>query len=542
MSARRGLQGVIPNGAVVALCAWGWHVWNGSDLQPVAYGCAAVGAVAGLNGLAALTNNAHEIHNTLRSTRPHSSHGGAASFMTIKEAEKAGLCSGEGVILGTKDGKLLTDSKSVHAVYFSPSGRGKTTKSVIPNAARCMESGDWDIVITVDPKPELCVMLKGLCDKRKYQFYNINTSGRYEELVGPSARFNQCELIIRHAAQGRRGLLETCTSLNAQLIKIDRKGEDKNIWWKRGGGIRITLLQAYFALTDPGRCNYPDILAILEDPLAFEALLDEIAAREDILQGDLARMARSIIALSVADPKNHATMIDEAITALQMFRQSGAIAPVCKDTNIDFSQPAMIVLSTDMNRVETQRQLTGLNILSIMRLVADMDRPLRVKVIYDEAAFAPMDNLNDMLVIARGAGVSFELYYQSEADARRVLGDEGFRSMMANCERKVWFGLTDGAEELSKTLGEVSTLKESWRSDGNDGMGVNRSHERERLMSAHEIRQLEIGTGMAQIGNLKPVLFRTLSYAEIDPYKREIRHSPLEKGPLKLKTRVWLKK
>ena len=162
-------------------------------------------------------------------------------------------------------------------------------------------------------------------------------------------------------------------------------------------------------------------------------------------------------------------------------------------------------------------------------------------MIYDEAAFAPLENLVDLLVIGRGLGVSFELFYQSSADARRVLGKEGFESLMANCDRKVWFGLNDPkeAEELSKALGESGALKESYRGDS-DMFNINRSHEKRRLATGDQLRRLPRGLQVALIRNEKPMICETVSYGQIKPFSKQMGKSPWHERKLKLKTRVWL--
>ena len=534
--------GVLPNAALSAACVLGWIRFRGGETDPIAFLCLVVGAVAAFGALSGASHRANEVYRLVRGMRKHSAFAGTAAFMTTKEAKKAGLCNGLGYVVGTRDNTLITDNQSVHGVMFAPPGTGKTTGPVITNAALSAVSGEWDIVIVADSKPETSVMLKTFADKHQIAFYPINSSGRFEAHIGDTAFYNPCQLVIQAVADGRSSVLEDSYSLNAQLIKVAGKNGDKNIWWKRGGIKRIAVPQVYLAFIDPERCNYSDIQAMLEDPLAYGKLLDEVATRRDLLRGDLAEMAQSIIALSVDDPRNDASMLDEAITALQMFRKSGSVAAVSQRTSIDFSKPCIITLSTDMTLVETQLQYTGLCILSLMRLAVRSEPPRRMKIIYDEAAFAPLENLNDLLVIARGLGASFELYYQSEADAVRVLGQDGFKSMMANCDRKVWAGFNDPAvaEAAAKGLGETSLLKESYRRDG-ETLSQSLSHERRALVTGDELRRLPTGLQVALIRNHKPLLVERLSYGEIAPLNRQIRHSPWHAKKLREKTRVWLK-
>lgn len=549
MAERSARPNVIPNAVLCGLCVYGWHALMGTGLEPAAYVCVALAGLAGLAGLkalSALSARGHEIYTLAKASRPEVSHDGTARFQSSSETKKNGHYKPRGSLIGIQDAKLIFDDQSVHSVTFAPPGTGKTTGPVICNAALAAVSGEFDVVIYADPKPEIGPILKAFVERHGGRHLTIKPTRKFEDIFGQSAEFNPCDLLLRSAQSAPENLLGDCRSLNLQLIKQKKNGEEKAKWWKEGANDDVTVIQAYLALTDPEQCSFPNILSILEDPVRFDKLLDEISEQEDLLNGDLARMAKSIIALRMQDPKNAGSMLSEAITSLKMYRSSGAVAQISRKTSFDLSQatkrkPLVIGLSCDMTMIDDQLQLIGLNMLAIIRMAVRLPRPLKIKVIYDEAAFAPLENLVDLLVIGRGLGVSFELFYQSSADARRVLGKEGFESLMANCDRKVWFGLNDPkeAEELSKALGEYGALKESYRGDS-DMFNINRSHEKRRLATGDQLRRLPRGLQVALIRNEKPMICETVSYGQIKPFSKQMGKSPWHERKLKLKTRVWL--
>lgn len=530
--------GALLSGGLAALCAFGWHHFNNPQTEGIAWVLGLLAVLFGFKFLGAMGERAEDIHSRVRGLRKKSTHGGTAHLMTKKDAVSAGMTDPKGVPLGTKDGKLIRDANSAHACWFLPTGFGKTIGPIMLIAAHCITSEDWDLVIVNDPKPEAGVMLKPLCEAHGVAFHSINASGRFEDLMGKSS-WNPCQVALDVVDKGRPSLLEHCDATNGLMIKVDRNGEDKNAWWKRTGIRDISSPQAYWALTDRDRCNYAEILRVLSDPLENAKLLDEMAGREDLLNGDLAARAKTLLALSISDPKNYGSSLDEAVTALQMFGKSGSIAGVSSKTSIDLNQKSLITLSNDMTLVDSQSQFASLVMMTIMRASMLRDRPLRIKILYDEAAFSPCHNLSDIFVIARGAGASLEVFWQTVGDAKRILGENAFDGMMGNCDRKVYGGFTDpkAASEFAQGLGETGILKETYRQDGNR-LVRNYSHEKSQIVSGFGLRTMEKGKMVALIGNNPAIELDHLSYAEVDPWCRQIRHSIWHDKPLKMKTRV----
>ncbi|MEP1145477.1 MAG: TraM recognition domain-containing protein [Henriciella sp.] len=537
-------MGALLSGGLAALCAYGWHHFKGPETEGISLVLGILALFLAMKFLGSLAQRGEDIHKRARALRKTSAHGGTASLMTKKEARAEGLLKGDGVIVGTLENEVVRDSDSVHGVWIMPTGSGKTTGPLLVNACDCLTNGRWDVVIMNDPKPEAAPMMRTFCEKNNIGYFPINASGRFEDLIGPSAAWNPMQVGIDVAERGQPSLLEHCDSTNELLIQIDRTGSDKNIWWKRGGIRRMTTPQAYWALTDPDRCNHTETLKVLEDPLEYIKLMDKIAASEDLLQGDLSRRAKSIIAMATADPKNNGNMMDEAVTVAQMFAASGSIGNVSNKTSITFDKPCLITLSSDMTLIGSQSQFASLVMVSLMRWSVRQEKPLRVKILYDEAAFSPMQGggLNDLLVIARGLGCSVEIFFQTVGDAKRILGEDGYNAMMGNCERKVYGGLHDqaGAEAASEAVGETGVLKESFSRQGGDFV-QSYAHETRRIATGDEIRRLPKGKILVMIGNKKPLIVDHLSISEVADWKDQVRHSPWHDSPLKMKTRVRIR-
>ena len=519
----------------------------GTQYDPLAWAGAAAMLAGGAKALAAASKRSHEIFTLLKSSREETAHAGTARWGGLPDLRRNGHLKSKGMFLGIFDGRDIWDAKSVHGIWFAPPGGGKTTTAVTTNIALSACSGEYDLIIYNDPKPEIGPVLAPFFKSRGIQFYPINPSQRWSEYMGESAHFNACDFVISSAQSSPQTLLADCRSLSLQLIKAPKNdASDKNKWWKDGARETLSVLKADKALTDPENCNYPSIQRFITDPVLLESTLEDIARKEQLLDGDLAASARDLIALSVQDPKNFGSMRSEAAMALKMFTSSGAIAQISRTSSFhldqaSFKKPIVIGLTSDITCIEEQMQFAGLNLISLIKMSVRRARPLRIKVIWDEANVAPLEGLNETLNVARGLGCSFELFYQSSADAWRVLGKENFAAVLANCDRKTWFAIHDPdvAEEVSKALGEITALKESYSQYGDEETRTTLSHERRRMATASELRELPEGLMITLIGSEKPQLIEKISYAQIDPLKRKFGGNPWHGGKkYKRRTRV----
>ena len=538
--------GILTSGFFLGGGLWAYDQFSSHGQEALSYGAAFVAGVAGLKLCAAVGDFSKALWNTHKSTRRETRHAGSATLLTVKDAKARGFYKPRGDLIGMHEGRALFN-RSIHSVLFAPPGTGKTIGPVINWTAGALVSGEYDIVIVVDPKPEIAPMMAPFCKRHGFGFHPLNPTGRFSEEMGPSAHLNQCDAVIWAAQNDQTKVIDYARELIGEYIKIADDKDDKNIWWKRGGVARVLLPMAYFALTVPDRCNWPSILAVAEDDGEYRSIVDHLSNDPSLLEGDLMRKALVIAQLELADFKNHATMMDEGASSLELFTQSGGLAKISRHTSFDLDAaskktPMLITISCDATLGSQHASFITGSISALSRMVKMRNKRLKVKLIYDEASFAAMEpkKLNGYLNIWRGFGVSCDLFFQSPGDAKRVLEEKGYRSMMANCDRKIWCALEEETdlEEVSKAIGERGLLKETYRGDASENFGVHRQHERRRILTPQEIRTLPKGMALMQSKGAPFALFEMLNYAQVHPFSKQIGKSPWHDKQLKAQKRV----
>ena len=520
-----------------ALAAGGFGTYHlcahNPELAPFGYAGLAVGGIATLHGLNSLTHFIGDIVNEWKAMAPEDPSVGTAGIQSAKDLRRNGHSRPKGDFIGTCGRLVVFDNDSTHSTCFGAPGSNKTVANTLINTFLAAVSEQYDFVILNGVKGDEAPILKPAFDQYGIPLHVLHPSEKHADLIGPSAHYNSCDAAIDAARNDPSDLLPTCRLQAMQLLPQLKKGEDRNKWWKDIGTDLSTVIAAHLALTDPWNCNQPNIQRIIADPERLNDTLDEITIETCLLNGDLATMAKDLIQLQISDPKNFHTARNEISLAMQIYRPSSKIAKISRDSSFDITagtrkKPVVIILNPEVSRIGQEGLWAADVTQSLVRQVMrHSERPLRGKIIWDEAAFAPLAGLNDLLVIGR-QWFSIDLYYQSMADGRRVHGHNEFDAILANTDRKTFMSFADRgtAEYASQMMGDIGVLRRRF-SQTAEGYKPNYSHERRRYASADEwVNNFPANQQLSFLRGQKPIISVKTTYAEIDPLRRLYGKSP----------------
>ena len=466
--------------------------------------------------------------------------GGSAEWMTRRQFKHAKHHTGKGKLHGIRDGMADCSPRGVNMAVFAPPGSGKTSSDVLPMLAKAIASNEYDLIVINDPKPEIGPVIKPLVEHFGGEFIPINPAGRFEELLGPSAHFNTFDR-IKIASVSGGDVWDAAYTQARQLVPDPKQGSNDNGWWRENARALICLVASFYAETDPAKCNPVDVAETIKDMLELRPLLEAACDRIDLLLGDLAGHARDLLALMNDDPKNFGSARSEAATSMRMYSNNSAIGAHSRRTNFslgDLGKGKTKVIAITANPSSmTQRRYGGAVYEAIRATVAASPKRLRTLVLWDEAVAAPIEGLNDKIVFDRGAGFEYVFYFQSMADAKRLLGAEGFNALMASCDQRVFYNISDKeALEVSKLLGTIGESSATWRDE------AHMSHQKRPLVTPEElVTKLTQDKKLILSAGENPRISEKLYYTQIAPLRSHFGVNPWDAKKHWSRPRLWMR-
>ncbi|MEL6467777.1 MAG: type IV secretory system conjugative DNA transfer family protein [Pseudomonadota bacterium] len=257
---------------------------------------------------------------TFRALRPKRSES-SASWLTKRQARKAGLAKSKGQFLGILEGQPLFISNAVHGLLCSPARKGKTTGFVM--AALAHDIGTSRVV--ADMKGELAAQTARLIEERHGQKVIIlNPAHKFG--MG-NAAYNPLQIILDDLEFSPEDTIADAWSLAFQLVATP-PGGDRDPFWPNGTRkLIVFVVVALCVLRDEIEANLPRAFALLADNDEFERLLIE-SLDSDALGGELANLATNIASSWEDNPKHFESFREGAVQALVAFGPSGRLAPV----------------------------------------------------------------------------------------------------------------------------------------------------------------------------------------------------------------------
>ncbi|QEW21467.1 Conjugal transfer protein TraG [Marinibacterium anthonyi] len=500
---------------------WWLYAWAAGALV---FGIGVSGVVA---ELMAATLKLGRIFRALRPKRSEAS----ASWLTVKQARKAGLGQAKGLFLGILDGQPLFIDTCVHGLLCSPARKGKTTGFVM--AALCHDIGTSRIV--ADMKGELAAQTAQLIEERHGQPVIIVNPGHKFGLG--NAGYNPLQILLDDLACASEDVIADAWSLAFQLVPPPPGGERDPFWPNGTRKLIVFVVVALCVLREETEANLPGAFTVLGDNGAFVELLKE-ARDSAALGGELATLARNIAATARANIKHFESFREGAVQALVAFGPSGRLAPSMTHCDFRFAdlkrEKTTLFLVCDYSRMDVFAPWLGLLIWAALKELVRSDNAVPVQFLLDEFTNYRLPGLPNALTALGGYGVRCWMVVQELEEIARVYGREAMATILSQTDVKQFFGVSslETARLVSQMLGEEEVSSESFGLGATPGetpsLSIGKS--RKPLLTPDQIRRLSDDEQILFIKNLRAARVMKAGYHEVMPWRMQVANNPLHGG------------
>lgn len=468
---------------------------------------------------------------------------GDAKFAGLSERSLAGLHDlSAPLLIGLTDGVPTLVPKSRHLAVEAPTGGSKTSGIVVGSIWNACANG-FSVAVQ-DAKPELCFLLGDALTKAGYKVIYNNPAGVADFPHTDSNPFAGVVDVV-HDAELCADAITIADALALSLIP-EAKADNKNKFFidleRECLSFTIVALAALF----PARCFPAGVLRSILDPGEFRDLC--LMAREsDLLEGDLAALSSSFLALEIENPEHLSSARSGAKNALSIFKASSRLGKVGANhefdpTELRTSDRPVVVF--DLARPDILDSFAKVNALTQTARLQALRRcrgPRPVLLLCDEATTLPVPSVVRDLELMRSFNVTIGLFFQSYSSLVRVYGEHNAKSIMASSVQVfMTVNTVERARELSERLGNrtVKTSSFNFSENGAPSSGV--GEQARPLLSPDEILALPPGTMLMNVPGLRPIKLEKAPYFEVEPLKSMVGTNPHEDHPPSKKTVLTL--
>jgi len=436
-------------------------------------------------------------------------HYGDARFGRILDAEKRGLLTGKGLIMGLLKGSTLTSDAPAHALVVGPTRSGKGVSFVIPNGYVWQGSSVW-----FDPKRE---NMQALASHRK-------TLGDKVFVFSPgernSHRYNPLDFVNRDERMATDSLV-----VASFLIPDD----GREIWGRSARILLAAMIGFVLAAKQfEGRRHLRAVAELTTTQADFRDVLQLLLKGEqDNVPQWVSDGFNQFIAI---EPETRNSALFNITTALGPWNNA-LIAAVTAETDFDIRnlrrERMAIFIGCSIAQLEIFRPVLKLLIQQIhdqlMTAPPGKDEPFQVLMMIDEfRQLGRMDDLVSKLTINAGYGFRMCLILQDVSQLDELYGKAVRETTISACQIKLFIRINDMAtsEYVSEMLGsrtqEVATP--TIRA-GHGGLFSRRDrsiHYIERpLRAPQELREMSEDIAILLVPNAPPFEIRkTRHYAD----------------------------
>jgi type IV secretion system protein VirD4 len=439
---------------------------------------------------------------------------GDARFGRILDAEKKGLLTGKGLVLGLLNGSTLTSDAPAHALVVGPTRSGKGVSFVIPNGYVWHGSSVW-----FDPKRENVAALASHRQSLGDKVFVFSPGERN------SHRYNPLDFVQRDERMATDALV-----VASFLIPDD----GREIW---GRSARILLAAMIgFVLSAKqfeGRRHLRAVAELTTTQADFRDVLKLLLKGEqDNVPQWVTDGFNQFIAI---EPETRNSALFNITTALGPWNNE-LIAAATADTDFDIRnlrrERIAIFIGCSIAQLDIFRPVLKLLIQQIhdqlMSSLPGRDEPFQVLMMIDEfRQLGRMDDLVSKLTINAGYGFRMCLILQDVSQLDELYGKAVRETTVSACQVKLFIRINDMAtsEYVSEMLGsrtqEVATP--TIRS-GHGGMFSRRDrsiHYIERpLRAPQELREMSEDIAILLVPNAPPFEIRKIRHFADMPYAK----------------------
>jgi type IV secretion system protein VirD4 len=444
------------------------------------------------------------------SSRIHDLHG-SSHWPTNREVKATGLLNGDGVYLGTWNGKYLRHDGSEHVLAFAPSRSGKGVGLVIPTLL------NWtDNVVVHDIK---CENWEKTAGWRQHHLGSLCLRFDPTCTDGTAARFNPL-------AEVRTGPQEVKDAQNVADILIDPAGNTPRDHWDITAhdllvGVILHVIYGESNKTLAGCLNFlnpPD----RDQESVLRSMIDTRLGRQ-LTHEVVAGAAQAVLSKA---PNERASVLSTATRCLSLYRDPIVAANTAesdfavKDL-ISHERPLSLYLTVPPSDLTRTRPLMRLILAqTVQRLMErlpgrDDDRAARrLLLMLDEfPTLGRLDFLQTALSYAAGYGIKAYLIAQDLSQIYAAYGHD--ESIITNCKVRVAF--TPNKIETARLISEmagVTTVHHEHRTRSANGTTVSEPATQRSLLTPDEAMRLPQDAALIFVAGHAPIYANKIRYFE----------------------------
>lgn len=475
-------------------------------------------------------------------------------------------------------GRLTSGSKSPifsdyasNAVSIAPAGSGKGIYTVVPTglAIRCSK-------VFSDFKGELVCILKNALEERGERVRVLNPGGLWSDIIGESDSYNPLDIIVDDLERpgGLRDVPDDLREQCAQILPEPGKSEGENTYFREGSRKCKSIAMILECMIEGRDATMSSVALLIDDREALEHNLRWLVGID--LEGkplpegampiqscewahvhdeaDLAEFiqwvraqARSLLALMGAgESRTFDSFISGAQQALAPFA-FGRLAPAMRRSTFSMDElkdadvPTSLFIVADSSRMEAYKSYIGLiQFCAMTAIKRHPNKGVSVYFIMDEATNYKIHGLTSLLTWGRSYGLKLHLIFQDISAFEDTYGKTAVETLLSETEIKQFLPGQRSPrtlELISNLCGEQSVMAVGLSNTGK-GVQENTSETGRALMTPQEIRESQYG--LLFIRQKPTALFEPVSYAEVDPWRKQASTNPFHGKPFlkKIKLRV----
>jgi type IV secretion system protein VirD4 len=453
---------------------------------------------------------------------------GSAGWASKREMKKQKMHKKRGLLVGIAHNFAAFCNIESSMLVLAPAGAGKTRDFVIPN----LLYNKTNMIVT-DLKGTLaCITAKARAKFFKQNIIILNPAGLYADILGNSARYNPMTLLMEHWQDETKHkyLFSDARALIRQIAPSPKFLTDNEYF--RAGSAKFMLFAFVRLVTTKDNPTFTDALNLLSDLQALEAELYE-AACEDILNGDLARLAKDIITkLEDGDPKQRESFREGAIQHLEEYSSSGLLSDNTSQSDFrfrDMRDKKMTVYILADPAVQTVfEKWVGIIAWCAITELTRTPTGQEVTLMLDEATNFKVNGLPDLLTKLREFKLRLILIMQELQEWANTYDMKSTETLLSQTQAKLFLVATNQTAKLiSQMLGDMPQKQLSYNLGRSffDDLTRTLNEGGRPLMTPDEVRRAE--HAILFYKHLKPAKVETVGYHRISPLKHRAGINPL---------------
>jgi|TARA_B100000902_G_C27232849_1_gene875829 type IV secretion system protein VirD4 len=209
----------------------------------------------------------------------------------------------------------------------------------------------------------------------------------------------------------------------------------------------------------------------------------------------------------------------------------------------DAQSPTTLLIVIDPSKLETYSKYIGLIQWCVLtEIKRHPDKDCAVYFLMDEAANFKIFDLEGLLTWARGYGARLKIYLQNFTAFEKRYGKTIVETLLSETQIKEFLPGQKSPKTLkiiSDILGEQSVMASGFsKSEAEYKESTNESAR--LLLKPDEVRRLK--NGILIVNDLPPILTEPVSYAEIEPWRKQADINPFHKKPFLKKVKIKLRR